>query len=218
MSIHVFVTRRDNLRSLVLERFDGNRAAFSRAAGVNQNQTNLLLSENEAHRRNLGEALARRIESELGLVVDWLDEPRLPGRFGTSFTIKAMDIPPELLSILSADDGFEAISATGFWAAQIQGKVTAVENLVIAKMSTQDMKTEIPFGTRVILDIGVQSISIDGVYIFERGHGFFVRRVTKMLTGGWDITAEHQAPMHVESLKGLKAAARIVCTHAITMF
>jgi hypothetical protein len=81
MKTPIYEVRRHNLHRLVLDQYDGNRAALARAAKVHPNQINLLLSDNIDHRRNLGEVLARKIESELKLPGGHLDmEPAVSNR------------------------------------------------------------------------------------------------------------------------------------------
>ena len=72
-SIHEI--RRDNLRRLIADRFDGRQAEFARAVGVRQpSYVSRLLSDLPSARRNLGDDLARRIESACDLPTYWLDE------------------------------------------------------------------------------------------------------------------------------------------------
>lgn len=69
----IFETRRKRLRALVKERFHESPTEFGAAIDRPQDYVSRLLS-NAAHRKNLGEKLARHIEHELALPVGWLDE------------------------------------------------------------------------------------------------------------------------------------------------
>lgn len=209
----VFEVRRENLRRLVLDKFEGNRAAFSRAAGVHQNQVNLLLTDNDAHRRNLGEGLARKIEGTLGLVDGYLDVPN-SGRFTEeTHLVRAIAIPPGLSEVLRADDQVHSVCYHKQWLQSYTGQVTSLNNLAIAIVTTHDLHPEVKLGDRVMIDTGVKAVTADGVYILQRNSDTFLRRMTKQVTGGWYMSVPPtigDKPIHVDSLKGIKAAGRVL--------
>lgn len=76
VKLGVFEVRRRNLINFIEEKFEGNRAAFCRATGKNQNLINLCLTTNKDLQRTIGEKLARDIEKVAGLPQRWLDDPR----------------------------------------------------------------------------------------------------------------------------------------------
>jgi hypothetical protein len=207
-----FETRRDNLRRLILDKFDGNRAAFARAAGVNQNQINLLLSDNEQHRRNLGEALARRMEQAVGLPNGYFDLPRANGAM--THTVRSLAVPEQLQGILRRSDDVLGMHVSDASLNALKGKITAPENLIIAHVITHDMAPEIAMDETVVIDAAVNAITHDGIYIIHQGHNVFLRRVTKSISGGWTISSPNPAieTLKVDSLRGIKAAGRIVMT------
>lgn len=67
--------RRFRLRKLVLTRFSGKQSAFADAIGRSASYVARLFSENPAHSRNIGEALARDIERLCEVPVGFLDQP-----------------------------------------------------------------------------------------------------------------------------------------------
>lgn len=211
MNPTTFDLRRENLRRLILDKFDGNRAAFSRTAGVHQNQINLVLSPNPLHQRNLGEALARRMEEALKLSPGYLDAEIAHGA-DESFTVKAWAVPSELKHIVRKDDILSSVSLHATYISQLEGKITSPVNLATCRISTHDMSPEITFDEHVVIDTGVKTVTVDGVYILGRGTDMFLRRVTKQITGEWLIQTANaaQAPTRIDTLKGIKAAGRVV--------
>ena len=66
-------SRRENLKKLISERFDGNNAEFCRQVNKNPNGINLILTKNQMHQRSMGESLAREIETKLRLPHGYFD-------------------------------------------------------------------------------------------------------------------------------------------------
>ncbi len=211
MTETTFDVRRENLRALVLNKFGGNRAALARAAGVHQNQINLLLSPNLDIRRNLGEALARRMEGALGLVHGYFDAQHDP-LGGGSTEIKAMAVPEPLLHLFRTEDIIQSSCMYNQHLTTLAGRITSPDNLVIARVNTHEMAPEIAFGDHVMLDLGAKAIGTDGVYIVQRGTDLFLRRVTKLVAGGWVVKSPNEAyeSMKLDNLKGLKSVGKIV--------
>lgn len=206
-----FDVRRENLRRLIRDKYEGNRAAFSRAAGVHQNQINLILTDNPDHQRNLGEGLARRIEDALGIAPGYLDEPT-PSTFGGKVhVIKAPDVPDDLVGIFARDDVRQSSS---FYDSFLSGwAITSPSNLSLFKCATRDMDPELTFGDYVVVDTGVRAVTVDGIYVLGRGKDMFLRRVTRLITGGWEVKTpkqQHDEAVKIDSFKGFKVVARAV--------
>jgi hypothetical protein len=209
-TIAAYETRRENLRRLIQEKFEGNRANLSRLTGINANQINLLLTDNDEHRRNMGESLARRIEREAGLPPNILDQPH-DATAKQTFTVPALPVPHELAHIFRAEDTVASVCYYLGSAHQL-GSVTALENLAIYRVTTKDLEPDVAQEDQVIVDTGVRAVTVDGVYILISGGVTFMRRVTRQLTSGWTIHGGRQPDIHVENLKGLKACGRVLVT------
>lgn len=70
----VYSIRRENLRRIIDEKFDGKQSRFSEAMGFeNPSLVSRLLSTNPTTHKNIGSALARTIESVGGRPGNWLD-------------------------------------------------------------------------------------------------------------------------------------------------
>jgi hypothetical protein len=206
-----FEVRRENLRRYILDKYEGNRAAFSRAAGVHQNQINLLVTDNEEHRRNLGEALARKMEQALEMPAGFFDTVHAPGEEAT-IEVSAWDVPEGLLHIVGRDDVLTKLTLKQRFLNQLVGKITSPANLRTCRLATRDLEPEVAFGEHVIVDIGAQAVTSDGAYILGHGNDMFLRRVTKLITGGWLVRTPGAAtePTKIENFKGIKTAARLV--------
>jgi hypothetical protein len=205
-----FDVRRENLRRLILEKYEGNRAAFARAANVHQNQVNLLLSDNDQHRRNLGEALARRMEEAVGLPVGYFDLPP-HGDGGAIHTVRALDIAEPLRNLLRRSSGVVSVQWTDAGLGAIRNRITDPANLFLAHITTSDMAPDIVMDELVVIDGAVKAISQDGVYIIQHGNDYFLRRVQKSLSGGYTISTPNVAieNIKVDNLRGIKAMGRV---------
>lgn len=209
MNLAIFNTRRENLRKLILDKYQGNRAAFARAAGVHQNQINLLLSSNEDHRRNLGEALARKMEETVGLPTGYFDRVT-SGKGEAAFTLYSLtEIPEHLRQIIRPEDVVHSLSMYERGFEGVEERITGKENLRLSRVVSSDLSPILSPDDQVVVDAGVKAVSADGIYILQRGQDAFLRRVTRQLTGGWNISSNNES-VHVDSLKGMKAAARVV--------
>ena len=207
--------RRDNLRQYIAAKYDGNRSAFARAVNTDPNQINLILSNGE-HRRNLGEALARQFERNLTLAEGYFDQPDLMGE-ESSQRVPRFNVPANFASILRNDNMLGHANFCNSYLDTMAGKITSKENLVISRIATRDMAPEIGYDEHVILDIGVKAVTQDGVYIIGEGSDLFLRRVTKQMTGGWEISTPNHAVIKVDTLKGMKSVGKVVMVWRYTV-
>lgn len=215
MTKQIFEVRRENLRRLVLDKYEGNRAAYSRAAGVHQNQVNLLLTDNLEHRRNLGEALARKMESDLGVAAGFFDVDHAGGA-GNTFSINSPELVAPLSSVFRRCDMVSSVVFTDSFAAAIAPRVTDKANVIITKLTTKDMEPEIRMEATLLVDTEVKAVTLDGVYILTRGSDVFLRRVTKQLVGGWCISSGVDKTQ-VDSMKGFKVSGRVIAEVSMKM-
>jgi hypothetical protein len=207
----VFTVRKENLHRLILEKFDGSRAAFARASGVHQNQVNLILTENQLHRRNLGEALARKMEQALGLPERQLDAlATIATDLGTS--IAALPLDDTLRNALKPTTFLSTAALRSGWLEAFDSRITALENVGIAEIATEDMSPDLNIGDNVLIDTGATAVVVDGIYLLVRGEDAFIRRVQKQLSGGFTISADpsrHQ-PLTVKDMKPFKVLGRVL--------
>jgi len=67
--------RRENLKSVIRDHYDGVSRRLALKLELNPSHISRLYTDNEEHRRNMGDKLARRIEEATGLKNGWLDIP-----------------------------------------------------------------------------------------------------------------------------------------------
>lgn len=209
--MNAFDIRRENLSRIVLNGYGGNRAAFSRKAGVHQNQVNLLLTDNMEHRRNLGEALARRMEEALGLPTGQLDVSPVEGADAET-TVRALPLDGTLRNALKPTTFLHGAVIKSSWLDAFDSRITAVQNVGLAEIATDDMAPDLHVGDNVLIDTGATTVAVDGVYLLTRDDDAFVRRVQKQLDGGFMITADpsrHQ-PLKVENMKRFRVLGRVL--------
>lgn len=72
----IFEIRRQNLRALIKEQFDGKISALADAVDRAPSYLSRCLTENPDHRKRIGEKVARDIESKTFLPALWLDQIR----------------------------------------------------------------------------------------------------------------------------------------------
>jgi hypothetical protein len=196
--------RRENLKRLILERFEGNRAAFCRAAYKNPNMINLILSSNPDLQRSFGEKVARDIERVLNLPDKWLDAVQSGAQIGAVY-----NIPVVRLDQLNAA-GVERLILGVDIVSRHLDRPTAMTNVRACYMPTQEMAPAIGQDDLMLIDSGVSEIDRDGVFVITRGTDVFVRRVRRLLAGGIRISAD-SSPDTLDAQPGQFACAgRIV--------
>lgn len=203
----VHAIRRTNIHELVMQKFAGNKSAFSRAAQVHSNHVNLLLSKNEAHRRNLGEELARRIESALGLPDLWLDRDH-SGEDVPTAVIGSLPIGEGLSSVLQTS-AVQSMTVTKSWLYSTLPQVAHHSQLFIAAISTAALAPVLMPGDQVLIDAGVKAYTGEGHYLIAVGDDVYLRTIRKTITGTYRVVA-NAAEEVVESISSFKVLGKVV--------
>jgi hypothetical protein len=197
--------RRNNLRLLIQERYNNVNAAFSRATGRDPNLINLILSSNLEIRRNMGERLARIIETAQSLPEGWLDIPR---HNGTVERIQSIPIAP--LNSLNSPVLERMVFSQDVVARHID-KPTSTNNLRAAYALDNEMTPSVGEGDLLFVDTGVTEFDRPGVYVIVREKDVFVRRVSRPITGGIRISADSDPRSGVDAEAGqFGCAGRVV--------
>ncbi len=207
MNIDVYTTRRENLRRLVRDRFEGNKAALARASEVHENHIRLLLSDNEGHARLMKEDMARKIERNLDLAHGFLDTPSTS--VGSSYPIPGREGPAELAHIITTDNVLAHLGLYDSYLQTLSGRITTKEALMLFRVATDDMAPELERGDHILLDTGVRAVTTDGIYIIDVKGSTFLRRVTKKMTGGLEISQPGQEPMPADRLRQMRSLGRV---------
>jgi hypothetical protein len=206
-----FEVRRQNLLTLIRDSYQNNRAEFCRATGKNPNLINLVLSQNEEYRRNIGEKLARDIEQRAGIAAGWLDSPRGIGiRRVTKIPIltdagavpDAAPLESDYHVTLPVDDPTLALRSTG------------TRNLAIVIAQESCMAPTFRVGDFVWVDLGVKKIAGDGIYVIRMADGSLFRRIQQLPTGELRVSTDDPA-YAPQILKGKAANAMRVIGKAI---
>lgn len=212
--------RKKNIRHLVLYRFEGNRARFGKAADVAANQVNLMLTDNEEHRRNCSEDLARRIEENLNLPSGYLDKMNPEAPDGLRY-IRCVELEPfngyepgalidsEVIKALAVDESFLRAYSL---------KASSLDNLRILQTATDELSPMIREHSPVLVDLGCNAYTAPGCYWLgvmkgKKPSGLTVLRNVKHLTNGdYEVASPNGAygSEKVSDLKGFSVRGRIV--------
>lgn len=202
----VFEVRRENLKNLIKQKFDGNRAAFCRAIGKNPNLINLLLTKNPDYQRNIGEKLARDIEHGMSLPQGWLDES----------SRDKMGSKP--YNVLRSATGTQTIHLDSAYCEKYLPISVDVARYLVA--ADDSMSPAINPGDHVVINPELNNLKSDGVYCFVSSDRVYMRRMQSQLNGKVLASCDNPAYKPVEllpkDLKSLeiigKAVAVLRCT------
>ena len=175
--MEVQAIRRENLAGLIRDRFENNRAAFCRATGRHPNLINLVLSKNPEFQRNVGEKLARMIEADLGLPDGWLDIQGQTSINSSSVQFRVAEL-----------DGTATAEKLQISAPHLD-RPTSLDAVVAVRVPSGDLAPQLLPQDLLLVDTGQTSVAADGVYIVKTTAGHFIRRVSKLMTGGFRVTA-----------------------------
>ena len=170
--------RRKNLLALIDERFEGNRAAFCRAAGKNPNLINLILTKNPDHQRSIGEKLCRDIEESMSLPSGWMDQKALMS------TDRTVSIPVSSRTAATAEEWLVLEPETVRRLAPEVGR----SNIICLKTDSDSMTPTINRGDFVIVDKTVTTVeSSGGVYAINDAGSISFVRFRRVLGNGWSM-------------------------------
>jgi hypothetical protein len=214
MKDKLFAARKENLARLVAEKYEGNRAALSRACGIHQNQINLMLTNNEEHRRNMGEDLARRMEQTLGIPVGYFDQERRPSVLGDVIHIKSVEIPEDMVGAVRVHDEVNEIAVYSTLMLAMQSRITSPNSLIACLCASSDAAPAVVAGDTLVVDVNARHITSDGIYLFKHGSGSVMRRVRAKFGGGWVVEEPGGA---VDVPKGMRVTGRVVASYRQSM-
>lgn len=194
--------RRRNLLALINDYLFRNpkrgKSHFAEEIGIPPSQLSQLSSESRA--RNIGDLLARRIETNLGLQPGWMDQPQWDPN--TQFTkissnekfelqTGTIDYPDQTyrLEVLDTEFGcgggrlnadypeiIRSIELDPEEAKRMFGGRQAT-SLKIATAMGDSMLGSIHPGELVVLDVTVKRFISDGIYAFVYGDNFHIKRL-----------------------------------------
>jgi phage repressor protein C with HTH and peptisase S24 domain len=203
--------RRENLRSLMKQRFDGKQARLADALGKSANYISRCLSTSmpAASRKNIGEDFAREIEQALGLDRYQLDKAGMPkdeDRAGTVSNAQYLgpidvwddDTPldddevyvPFLKEVeLSAGSGRTAVHQSHkqklrFGKMTLRRQNVQPSEAVCVTVSGNSMEPVLPHGSTVGVDQGSNTITDGKMYAINHGGQLRVKTLYRLPGGG----------------------------------
>ncbi|AOY00119.1 S24 family peptidase [Jeongeupia sp. USM3] len=200
--------RRRNLRQLIRSRFDGTAANLAQLIGRQPGYVSRLLTENEDHRRNLGEKLARDIEAQCGLPTGWLDHENDQVPPVAPATITPPPVPLiqrdlcrfKVYSLeASAGAGLangeaELLGALEFLPADAEAIIGTRndQDIIIVRAKGDSMTPTITSGDALFIDPRVSYFAGDGIYIIVIDGLAMIKRLQLVGPGRYKVCSDNQ--------------------------
>lgn len=205
--------RKRRLQQLIVSRFGGVMARLAEKIDRQSSYVARVLSDNSEHSRNIGEKLAREIEVACDLEPGYLDTPfdfkrYTPGSSeDESFSAIPGDLPKMLSSKIESYKDTLFVPRLDVTASMGMGAEPPDANRVVSSMSIQNswvrqnltiseagnlriitgvgdsMSPSFTHGDLLLVDVGFESISYDGVYVFSMAGQLYVKRIQRELDG-----------------------------------
>ncbi|WP_016854765.1 LexA family protein [Halomonas smyrnensis] len=159
--------RRDNLKALLNDRFEGKRAALAHAIEREPSYISRCLSD-KAHRKKIGEDFARHIEKALGLAQGWLDrepdtatasnvqEAPQPIRYHRYPVISRVQAGAWTECVTPYEPGAEPHEESTDYRAQ--GRAFWLEVQGDSMTAPAGSRPSVPEGTLVLFDTGIEAV------------------------------------------------------------
>jgi hypothetical protein len=214
----VRTARRQKLGVLIAE--SGGVAPLARRAGVSEKYLRQILSGFQGPRdrkpRELGERIARRLESACDRPDGWMDEPQAArGRASRGAAVVAVPAAsaapgPDEIWIPRHDgvyprmgagdgamlDGNEVVtmvkaSTTGLRQRLGPTPHTGMANLRLVTAHGDSMRGTFEEGDLLLVDTGVNEVRGDGVYVLRGPDALLIKRVQKRGDGSWLLLSDN---------------------------
>lgn len=208
--------RRENLRSLMKQRFDGKQARIADALGKSANYISRCLSTapSSAGSKNIGEDFARDIEAKLGLDRYSLDRPGMQpakqvesnAQYLGQFSVWDDDTPldddevyvPFLKEVeLSAGSGKTVVEPSHHQKLRFGKQTLRRQNVqpseaVCVTVSGNSMEPVLPHGSTVGVDQGSTAITDGKMYAVNHGGQLRVKTLYRVPGGGIRMRSYNQ--------------------------
>lgn len=203
--------RKRRLQQLIVSRFGGVMARLAEKIDRQSSYVARVLSDNSEHSRNIGEKLAREIEAACDLEPGYLDMPFDFKRYTSDGEELPLIAPAELPKMLSSKiDSYKdtlVVPRLDVTASMGAGSEPPDANRVVNSMSIQNswvrqnltiseagnlrlitgvgdsMSPSFTHGDLLLVDVGFESVSYDGVYVFSMAGQLYIKRVQRELDG-----------------------------------
>lgn len=209
--------RMQNLQRLIDSRFAGRDNQFAQAAGISPSQ----VTQWRTGYRNIGEKAARNIEDKLGLPQGHLDQPTPTGhaveeakaKYGNTDLIGTIEYDHVVKVALLANGASMGPGADVLSDDTIKGSLTLNSHFV-AESIKPSKTTALRFlhgygdsmhptfnnGDVLLVDTGITTADIDGIYVLEAHDRLFIKRVRMRIDGTFEISSDNATHKTVDIL------------------
>lgn len=185
----IYDIRRKRLRQLIQTQFDNNQSEISRHLGRSDSYINRLLADpnKSKHAKNLGEELAREIESLCGLPNGWLDQRnQVATPADSKAQLPGFTMVPRRLVDLSAGNGSLAYAEEdapplAFRSEWLSKEGLTPRNLVVAYVRGDSMTPRLHDGDTILIDTSRTSPVDGAVFAVRYGDELRVKRVFRKI-------------------------------------
>ncbi len=210
------LSRMQNLQRLIDNRFEGRDKLLAQAVDISPSQ----ITQWRTGYRNMGEKAARNIEDKLGLHQGYLDEVGTVGhavedikaKYGTNLsgTIEYDHVVEVALlangasmgpgtDVLSDDTIKGSLTLNSHFVAE-SIKPTKATALRFLHGYGDSMHPTFNNGDVLLVDTGITSADIDGIYVLEAHDRLFIKRVRMRIDGNFEISSDNATHKTVDVL------------------
>lgn len=173
--------RRERLRLLIDDRYEGDRKRFASVAGMSESRVGQLLSPNYRNGTSFGEKAARAIETKLRLPENYFDQPMQPIESQRS---EVDDLRLEADGYSLVLGLFNAIEMPRHVADAFFGPFLKTSQLRFGYAPDDTMKPTIEAGDLVFSQhysaLSFDAITEDGVFVFLYESRYYIRRLQRV--------------------------------------
>lgn len=189
----VYQTRYERLRKLI-EREGGNKASVAAKIGITRQYMQAVAADTPT--KSIGNSLARRVEKAYQLQEGYLDA-LITNSIETVdgfVEIPLLDIRGSMgpgLFQPEVDQVIQLIRLSRDWIRE-HCRGVSVKNLAIITGKGDSMSPTIADGALILVDTGRTQVDIDGVYVLARNGELFIKRMQRLLNGGYKIISDNE--------------------------
>ena len=206
--------RRSNLRSLIDSKYHGSQAELVDKIGINQGELSGLLKS-----KSFGEKKARSLEGLIGIADGWFDidhsmtenQNNESVHIESSLVVSHSSIQIPVLSNNGSmghgcelEDGDIVISSLCVQREWIDKHLpnTKPMNLRFIHGMGDSMSPTYNDGDILLVDTGLTSTDVDGIYTMVANGQMFIKRVTRKMDGTLVVTSDNPSVKTSDSLNG----------------
>lgn len=173
----------------------GSQSRFADKLNMSRQQASHIIGSNP--HKGIGHALARRIEQAFDVPIGWLDIDHTTPAVVNSETVAVPML--NLTTVIghgpAADISTEVVSSVLISKKWLRTNVqaSAFEHLSVLTARGDSMAPTFGDGDILLVDRGISTIKVDGVYVIAREDDLFVKRVQRKLDGNMVIKSDNPA-------------------------